>query len=415
MKRQTKNLLHMFSLALGITSAAFGQGGTYTTIDFPGATTTLAWSINKGGDIAGSYTLAGVTHAFRLSGGRFTTIDYPAAASTDARGINNRGDISGIARDAAGVFHGFLLSADKFTVLDFPNASSTQAWGLNSSDDVVGTYTAAGVSHGFKWSGGQFTTIDPPGSTGTTVTGINSLGEISGIYSGAGGLVHAFLLSDGEFTSLDVPQATYTNSTALTSHGDVIGRYMAGTVASGYLLRGGLYSTIAFPGATFTGSASMNERGDIVGRYQTADSTTAFHAFLLNGFQSGCVAYNPRVALVSGAAAVTHASDFTLVTAVNPAAPGELLSLFATGLGPTRPGVDPGKPFPSGPLAVVASPVEVRANGKPAEVLGAVGLTGTVDGYQVNFRLPADTLKGLASLQVSAGTVADTSVKVMVK
>ena len=36
----------------------------------------------------------------------------------------------------------------------------------------------------------------------------------------------------------------------------------------------------------------MNERGDIVGRYQTADSTTAFHAFLLSGFQPGCVTNN---------------------------------------------------------------------------------------------------------------------------
>jgi hypothetical protein len=114
-----------------------------------------------------------------------------------------------------------------------------------------------------------------------------------------------------------VPQATYTNSTALTSHGDVIGRYIAGTVASGYLLREGVYSTIAFPGATFTGSAAMNERGDIVGRYQTADSTSAFHAFLLSGFQTGCVAYVPRVALSSG--------------------------------------VDSGKPFPSGALSVVTS------------------------------------------------------------
>lgn len=94
--------------------------------------------------------------------------------------------------------------------------------------------------------------------------------------------------------------------------------------------------------------------------------------------------------MTSGAAAVTHASDFQLVTTANPAAPGELLSLFAAGLGQTRPGVDPGKPFPSSPLAFVTSPVEVRANGKPAEVLGAVGLPGVVDGYQVNFRMPAD-------------------------
>ena len=270
------------------------------------------------------------------------------------------------------------------------------------------------MTHGFKWSGGQFTTIDPPGSTATSPTGINPQGEISGVYNIAGS-THGFLLSEGEFTTLDVPGSEYTNTTALTAHGDIIGRYTAGTVANGYLLRGGLFSTIAFPNATFTGAASMNERGDIVGRYQTADSSSAFHAFLLSSFQSGCVAYVPRVAITSGGTAVTHASDFTLVTDANPAAPGELLSLFATGLGSTRPGVDPGKPFPLSPLAVVTSPVEVRANGKPAEVLGAVGLPGAVDGYQVNFRLPADTLKGLASLQLSVGMVADTSVRVMVK
>ncbi len=413
MQRQMKNLLHMFSFALGIASTAFGQGPTYTTVDFPGASSTLAWSINKSGDIVGSYTIASVTHAFKLSGGRFTTIDYPGATSTDARGINNRGDISGI-YNAGGMSHGFLLTGDKFTAIDYPNATSTQGWGVNSSADVVGVDTTAGVNHGFKWSGGQFTTIDPPGSTGTTLTGINAQGEISGIYTSAGS-VHGLLLSDGEFTTLDVPGSDYTNTTYLTGHGDIIGRYTSGTAANGYLLRGGLFSPIAFPNATFTGAASMNERGDIVGRYQTAESTTAFHGFLLSGFQPGCVAYVPRIAMSSGAAAVTHASDFTLVTAANPASPGELLSMFATGLGPTRPGVDPGKPFPSSPLATVTSPVEVRVNGKPAEVLGAVGLPGAVDGYQVNFRLPADTLKGLAALQVSAGMVADTSVKVMVK
>jgi uncharacterized protein (TIGR03437 family) len=54
-------------------------------------------------------------------------------------------------------------------------------------------------------------------------------------------------------------------------------------------------------------------------------------------------------------------------------------------------------------------------NGKSAEVLGSVGLPGTVDGYQVNFRVPADTLKGSAALQLSVGMAADTSVKVLVQ
>ena len=401
------------SLMLGAASAAFGQGGgTFTPIDFPGSTSTIAWSNIKGGDIVGTYVIASLSHGFKLTGGRLSTIDYPGAANTDIRGINNNGDISGIYRNADGVFHGFLFSGDRFTSIDFPNATSTQGWGLNSSRDVVGNYTAAGVGHGFKWSAGQFTTIDFPGSTIINLTGINQQGDISGIYTIAG-LTHGFLLSDGEYTSLDVPETTYTNITALTSRGEVIGRYMAGTVASGYLLRGGVFSTIAYPNATFTGPASMNERGDIVGRYQNADGV--FHGFLLSGFQVGCAPRVPQVAIASGGAAVAHASDFALVTATNPASPGELLSLFVAGLGPTFPRVDPGKPFPSSPLAVVTSPVEVRVNGKPAEVLGAEGFPGAVDGYQVNFRLPADTLKGLASLQVSTGMVADTAVKVMVK
>ena len=39
-----------------------------------------------------------------------------------------------------------------------------------------------------------------------------------------------------------------------------------------------------------------------------------------------------------------------------PAAAGEILSLFATGLGPTVPAVDPGQPFPSSPAALSIRP-----------------------------------------------------------
>src|SRR5215469_2875564 len=122
MKRQWKLYLLALSVALGVASTAQGQGGAYAAIDFPGSTQTLAWAINKAGDIVGSYTIAGATHAFKLTGGEFTTIDYPGGTYTDARGINNRGDISGIYRNADNVSHGFLLSGGKFTSIDFPNA-----------------------------------------------------------------------------------------------------------------------------------------------------------------------------------------------------------------------------------------------------------------------------------------------------
>jgi uncharacterized protein (TIGR03437 family) len=64
---------------------------------------------------------------------------------------------------------------------------------------------------------------------------------------------------------------------------------------------------------------------------------------------------------------------------------------------------------------VVNSPVDVRVNGKPAEILGAVGYPGSVDGYQVNFRLPPDIPKGAASLEITAAWIAGQPVSIAVQ
>jgi uncharacterized protein (TIGR03437 family) len=63
-------------------------------------------------------------------------------------------------------------------------------------------------------------------------------------------------------------------------------------------------------------------------------------------------------------------------------------------------------------LAIVNSPIEVAVNGKPAEVLSAVGFPGAVDGYQVNSRVPPDAAKGPASIQVSAAWISGAPVSI---
>jgi uncharacterized protein (TIGR03437 family) len=123
----------------------------------------------------------------------------------------------------------------------------------------------------------------------------------------------------------------------------------------------------------------------------------------------------PQIVNTASGPAVTHSSDFSLITASKPAAAGEVLSLFATGLGPTAPAVDPGQPFPSSPAATVNSPIDVKVNGTSAEVLGAVGYPGSVDGYQVNFRVPPGTAKGVATLQVAAAWIAGATVSIVIQ
>lgn len=123
----------------------------------------------------------------------------------------------------------------------------------------------------------------------------------------------------------------------------------------------------------------------------------------------------PEVVATPNGPAVVHANDFTLVTPTKPAKAGEILSLFASGLGPTRPGVAPGQPFPGSPLQTVNSPVEVTLNSTAADVLYAGGYPGAVDRYQVNFRVPDGAAPGLAAVQLTVAWIAGSEVKIAIQ
>jgi uncharacterized protein (TIGR03437 family) len=122
----------------------------------------------------------------------------------------------------------------------------------------------------------------------------------------------------------------------------------------------------------------------------------------------------PQIVTTANGPAITHVSDFSLVNASKPAAAGEILALFATGMGPLQ-GAPTGQPFPANPVAPVNSPVQVMVNGNPAELIGAVGYPGSVDGYQVNFRVPSDTPKGTTSIQVTAAWTSSSPVSIPVQ
>ena len=123
----------------------------------------------------------------------------------------------------------------------------------------------------------------------------------------------------------------------------------------------------------------------------------------------------PEMLMIADRPIIAHASDSKLVTASNPASAGETLSLFATGLGPTRPGVDPGQPFPSSPPAVVNTPVQITVNGRPASVLAAVGVPGRVDTYQVQFQVPPGTAAGAAVVQVTVAWIAGPAATIAIR
>jgi hypothetical protein len=126
-------------------------------------------------------------------------------------------------------------------------------------------------------------------------------------------------------------------------------------------------------------------------------------------------AVRPEIDKAKGGPAILHAEDWAPLSHWRPARAGELLVILASGLGPTRPAVEPGAAFPSEPLAVVNSPVEVLWNGTPAEVVNAIGYPGKTDGYRVDFRVPSDAGPGTASVQLRVAWIPGSAVTINVK
>lgn len=125
--------------------------------------------------------------------------------------------------------------------------------------------------------------------------------------------------------------------------------------------------------------------------------------------------YSPSIAVASGVPAVVHSSDYSLVTSAKPAHAGEVLILFASGLGPTNPGVDYGLAFPQGASQPVNSPVEIVVNGTSEAVQYAGSYPGAIDGYQVNFQLPSGTASGSATLSLVSGFIAGGAVTIPIQ
>jgi uncharacterized protein (TIGR03437 family) len=102
--------------------------------------------------------------------------------------------------------------------------------------------------------------------------------------------------------------------------------------------------------------------------------------------------------------------NFTLVSDAAPAAPGETLTLYLSGLGATDITVPTGAPSPSNPPANVVDTPTLTLNGTEIPI-GFAGLTpGLVGLYQINVQLPAGLADGNYDVAVSQdGMVSNTT------
>lgn len=134
-------------------------------------------------------------------------------------------------------------------------------------------------------------------------------------------------------------------------------------------------------------------RADVV--LENNGSTSSVEGVLINLVQPGIFQFRDGQSFL---AAALHA-DFSPVTRLRPAAPGETILLFVTGLGPVVPQVATNEAGPNPPARTATEPI-VGIDGEGMPVVGAFYAPGLVGTYQINFTVASTVQPGDRRLSV---------------
>ena len=113
---------------------------------------------------------------------------------------------------------------------------------------------------------------------------------------------------------------------------------------------------------------------------------------------------------------ITNGITNALITASNPAQAGDIVTMYANGLGAVNPPVPSGTPAPlEGPLSQTVFTLTVTIGGKNAAVQFAGLAPGYPDLYQVNATVPPGVPAGSAAVVLTIAGQSSPPVTMVVK
>jgi uncharacterized protein (TIGR03437 family) len=116
-------------------------------------------------------------------------------------------------------------------------------------------------------------------------------------------------------------------------------------------------------------------------------------------------ALDPGIFVNSDGSAAVLSQAGTQITPSNPATPGQVLSIYATGLGPVSPAIQTGQLTPLGTLYNTTNQPTVTVGSSSASVSFAGLAPNFVGLYQINFTVPAGIAAGNLPLVVGVGGI----------
>ncbi len=284
--------LRLLAVVLAVLSPlAFGQGGTYTQIDYPGASYTQCLGINTAGTVVGAYGTQGSPNndGFMWTSGDFIHLDYPGNASTTVYSINDHRQITGATRTTTlSYLTGFIgdLNTGSFEQINYPAGLYSYTTALNNAGVVVGSYAFRNGTQqtdlGFLYQRSTYKSVKIANSIGTQMTGVTGAGALVGFAQLRGSdVVLNFVLTSGTLTHVRIPNTQGAVVNGVNNAGTIfVGAYYSSDVGDevGFSYQNGIVTSLEFPGAQGTYAQGVNDAGIIVGYFY--DSAEIAHGFL---------------------------------------------------------------------------------------------------------------------------------------
>lgn len=149
-----------FGYTYNIGSPSFTALNVPSSLGFMSGDSVMGTGVNNSGMVTGFFTNGtGVSFGFLLNGGTYSAIDVPGATSTQPLSLNDLGQIVGTYVGADGLNHGFIDTSGVFEIFDgVPGAPMNLVQGINDSDHIVGFATVDNIGTTVGFTG---TTPEP--------------------------------------------------------------------------------------------------------------------------------------------------------------------------------------------------------------------------------------------------------------
>jgi uncharacterized protein (TIGR03437 family) len=154
------------------------------------------------------------------------------------------------------------------------------------------------------------------------------------------------------------------------------------------------------------------------------EGLAAFELRFADGFRSAPVAgtidaFGPSIYLLPSVrdnqAAALHGNSSIVVGPANPAVAGEVIQVYASGLGATNPLVAAGAAAPANPPAVTTTLPVITIGGRTSRVLFSGLAPGLAGVYQVNVMVPDGLRPGDAYVSIQIGGVSGSGGNISVR